>query len=86
MAKEPALEGDQGKEPKRARKHTPGRGHRRKSDAKKKERFAKKAKKKREEEEEAANREWDRWDGLSEPARRLRDDLKPKRPRPNNGN
>jgi hypothetical protein len=90
MAEEPASEDDPGRPPeqarKRIRKHTPGRGHRRKSERKKKIRFGKKATKKREDEKEAAKREWDRWDRLSEPARRLRDDLKPKRPRPTNDN
>jgi hypothetical protein len=68
------------------RKHTPGRGHRRKSEGAKKRRFRKKAERKRQEEDEAARKEWDRWDKLTEPARRLRSDLKPKRPRPKNAN
>jgi hypothetical protein len=57
--------------------HTPGRGHRRKSDPHKKRRFEEKAKRKRDE----ADRRYDEasriWEGMSEDARRMCPEFNP---------
>lgn len=67
------------------KKHTPGRGHARKSEAPKKRLFAKKARLRREREREEAKRQWQVWDNLTEEQRKFRQDLFPVYPRPING-
>jgi hypothetical protein len=57
--------------PKGGVKHTPGRGHDRKSAAAKKRRFAPKAARKRQQEEAEVRRAWDEWDALPEEVKRL---------------
>ena len=62
--------------------HTPGRGHRRKSNPAKKRRFRRKATSKRfetKQRNEAAKRAWDE---MSEEARRLRPELNPETMKP----
>lgn len=62
--------------------HTPGRGHRRKSDPAKKRNFTERARKQREE----ADRKYDEavraWNEMSEQARNLRPELDPELIRP----
>jgi hypothetical protein len=50
-----------GRGPKGGKKHTPGRGHNRKSIGGKRKRFAKKAQKKRTQAEEDARKAWELW-------------------------
>jgi hypothetical protein len=69
--------------PRGGRKHTPGRGHTRKSGPLKKKRFREKAAKKREKQQEDLHRQWDEWDSLPDDVKKLRQDKKPKSPRPN---
>lgn len=63
-------------------KHTPGRGHARKSDPQKKKRFRRKAATKRQEKHEALRKQWEEWDALTPDAKKLRPEMKPKQPRP----
>ncbi len=70
--------------PKGGKKHTPGRDHDRKSHKKKAKRFQKKAQKRREALENDAREQWRVWDQLSEEQKRLREDLRPTLPRPDN--
>jgi len=51
--------------------HTPGRGHRRKSDPHKKKRFRKKGPKKKIEDQKAYEDACKRWDAMSEEKRKL---------------
>jgi hypothetical protein len=70
------------KGPKGGVKHTPGRGHKRKSDPRKKKRFQQKARKKRQAKEETLRKQWDEWDSLPPEVQQLRPQKKPKLPRP----
>lgn len=70
MAEE-ELEGGKKKGPKGGVKHTPGRGHARKSGPVKKDRFGKKSAKRRKETEEEAQRQWRVYDQLSDTAKKL---------------
>jgi hypothetical protein len=70
--------------PKGGMKHTPGRGHSRRSASKKKKRFQKRAASKRREEQAEARMQWERWESLPREAQRLLRDLKPLLPRPTN--
>jgi hypothetical protein len=51
--------------------HTPGRGHRRKSDPSKKKRWRKKRVRTKADKDEAARRLWADWDSLTDEQRRL---------------
>lgn len=64
------------------RKHTPGRGHTRKSGSAKRKRFQKKALRQREEAEADLKRQWDDWDALPPEVQGFRPELKPRLPRP----
>jgi len=64
------------------KKHTPGRGHTRKSWPAKLKRFQKKARRQQEEAEADLRRQWDDWDRLPLEVQRLRPELKPRSPRP----
>jgi hypothetical protein len=64
-------------------KHTPGRGHTRKSGPQKKKRFQKKAAQQRQTRQKDLRKLWDEWDSLPPKVQKLRPDLKPKVPRPN---
>jgi len=66
------------------KKHTPGRGHRRKSDPEKAQRFQRKAARQREAAQKALKEAWERWDRLSEEQKKLLPEFKPKEPRPSN--
>jgi hypothetical protein len=68
--------------PKGGKKHTPGRGHDRKSRQRKKKRFAKKAQRNRELARKEAEEAWKLWDSLPDDVKRFRTELKPKMPRP----
>jgi hypothetical protein len=68
--------------PKGGRKHTPGRGHNRKSESQKKNRFTRKAERQRDEAVEAAREAWTEWDALSDDAKKLLPEKRPKEPRP----
>jgi len=68
------------------RKHTPGRGHRRKSEPQKRRKFRKKRDMKRQEALENARRQWQQWDSFSDEQKLLLSDLRPTQPRPENGN
>lgn len=68
--------------PKGGRKHTPGRGHDRKSRRAKGKKFRKEAERKRRALEEEARRQWAKWDRMSEFERRLFPEEKPALPRP----
>ncbi len=57
--------------------HTPGRGHRRKSDPPKKRRYRKKARKKKSEAQRRYDEAKRAWDQMSEEARELRPELDP---------
>ena len=72
------------KGPKGGVKHTPGRGHRRKSGLQKKKRFQKKAARKRQAKKTALQAQWDEWESLPPEVQKLRPDKKPKLPRPKN--
>ena len=80
MAEEERAERNRG--PKGGRKHTPGRGHRRKSEALKKKRFQRKAATKRRAEHDELRAQWHEWDALSAEQQRLLPDMKPIQPRP----
>jgi hypothetical protein len=58
-------------------RHTPGRGHRRKSDPIKRKRFKKKAAKKKIEAIRRYNEAKKEWERMSEDARKMRPDLDP---------
>jgi len=58
-------------------KHTPGRGHRRKSDPIKKRRFQKKAAEQKEAAQKAYKEALKRWENMSEDARKLEPELHP---------
>ena len=62
--------------------HTPGRGHRRKSDPSKKRRFRKNAEKKKAERDRRYDEARRAWSQMSEAARRLRPELDPDLVRP----
>jgi hypothetical protein len=64
------------------RKHTPGRGHRRKSEPQKKRRFRRKAATKHRAENESLRARWDEWNAMLPEQQRLLPDKKPKKPRP----
>jgi hypothetical protein len=68
--------------PKGGRKHKPGRGHRSKSAAQEKKRFARRARKKRKVAAAVARRAWQKWDAMSEEAKKLLWDKRPQMPRP----
>jgi hypothetical protein len=68
--------------PKGGKKHTPGRGHTRKSEGPKKKRFQKTAKKKRKARDEAARQAWKLWDSLPDDVKKRRPELEPTMPRP----
>jgi hypothetical protein len=76
-SKEPIKRG-----PKGGRKHTPGRGHAHKSVKRKKKNIRKRAQKKRQAKEQVARQAWEVWDSLSAEQQKLRYDLKPDMPRP----
>jgi len=63
-------------------KHTPGRGHTRKSGPAKRNRFQKKALRQRGEAEADLKKQWDDWDALPPEVQGLRPELKPRLPRP----
>jgi hypothetical protein len=67
--------GEKKRGPKGGIKHTPGRGHSRKSSPHRKLRFGKRAARLRKEKEETARKLWKEWD-----------DLTPELPRPKNEN
>jgi hypothetical protein len=67
---------------KRGLKHTPGRGHTRKSAPLKKKRFRQKAAKNRQAQQDELRTQWDVWDSLSPELQKLRPDKKPNLPRP----
>jgi hypothetical protein len=70
-------------EEKPKKKHTPGRGHRRKSDPRKQRRFKMNMARKQKEAEELARRLWQRYDQLPDEAKKLLGSKgKPKLPRP----
>lgn len=69
--------------PKGGIKHTPGRGHTPKSGPQKKKRFQQKAARRRRAKQSDLRRQWDKWDALPPDVQKLRPELKPKRPRPN---
>jgi len=75
-------EGGKKKEPKGGVKHTPGRGHRRKSDPQRKKRFKKNVVKRKKELQEALRQQWDEWNALGPEVRKFFPELKPKLPRP----
>jgi hypothetical protein len=64
-------------------RHTPGRSHTPKSGPPKKKRFQRKAARKRLARQDELRTQWDIWDSLSPEVQRLRPELKPKLPRPN---
>ena len=68
--------------PKSGRKHTPGKGHIRKSGPQKRKRFARRAVQKRKQERLTLLEKWLRWERLPEEVKRLRPELKPIEPRP----
>lgn len=68
--------------PKGGRKHTPGRGHDAKSGPRKRKRFAKRAAQKRAAERRNLIEQWERWELLSDDVKRMRPELKPTAPRP----
>jgi hypothetical protein len=71
--------------PKGGKKHTPGRGHDRKSRNQKAKRLVAKAARKREQLRREAAEQWRVWDSLSDDAKKLRPELAPKHPRPTDG-
>ena len=68
--------------PKGGRKHTPGKGHTRKSGPQKRKRFANKAAKKRELERRKQRDAWELWESLPDDVKKLRPELQPREPRP----
>src|SRR5438128_29293 len=69
------------KGPKGGVKHTPGRGHTRKSGPQKKKRFQNEAAKKRRAQQEKLRKQWEEWDALSPEQQKHLSKLKPKQPR-----
>jgi hypothetical protein len=67
--------------PKGGKKHTPGRGHDRKSRLRKDRRRIEKARKRREALEAEARKQWAIWDSLGGEKQKLRPDLRPTLPR-----
>jgi hypothetical protein len=67
-------------------KHTPGRGHSRKSGPLKKKRFQKKAAKKRQAQQDDLRKQWEDWDSLPPEVQKLLPEKKPKLPRPEDEN
>jgi hypothetical protein len=63
-------------------KHTPGRGHARKSGVQKKKRFQRKAAKRRQAEQDDLQKQWDEWETLPPEVQKLRPEKKPTRPKP----
>jgi hypothetical protein len=59
--------------------HTPGRGHRRKSDPHKKKRFQKKAQRRKIEAQKAYENAKRLWDSFTEEVRKIRTDLDPEK-------
>ena len=82
MADEKEEEEKKKRGPKGGVKHTPGRGHARKSGPQKKKRFRKKAAKRRQAQQDSLREQWQEWDSLSPEVQKLRPDKKPKLPRP----
>lgn len=68
--------------PKGGEKHTPGRGHDRKSRTRKDKKRVKKARQRREELEAEARRQWQVWKPLSDFEKKMRPELKPTLPEP----
>jgi hypothetical protein len=66
------------------KKHTPGRGHRRKTDPRKKDRFRKSAAAKRQKKIALLRQQWAEWDTMPPEEQKLRPNKKPNRPRPKN--
>lgn len=69
--------------PKGGRKHTPGRDHARKSQSHRRKKFQQKKAREREASRKSCREQWAVWDALSDAARKLRPDLTPDCPRPN---
>jgi hypothetical protein len=74
-----------GRGPKGGRKHTPGRGHDRKSKRQKDKAFRKRAARKREQRRREAEEQWRVWDSLPDDVKPFRHELYPKYPRPGDG-
>jgi hypothetical protein len=68
--------------PKGGVKHTPGRGHTRKSGPQKQRRYQKEAAKKRQRKQDDLRKQWANWDSMPPEVQKLRPDKKPKLPRP----
>jgi hypothetical protein len=77
-------EAEKKKGPKGGIKHTPGRGHVRKSGVQKRKRFQRKAARKRQRKEQELRRQWEEWDSLPPEVRKLRPESEPRQPRPAN--
>ncbi len=75
-------EGRKKKGPKGGAKHTPGRGHTRKSGPRKKKRFQQKTAKKRKAEQQELRRRWAEWDALPPEVQKFFPEMKPPLPRP----
>jgi hypothetical protein len=71
--------------PKGGRKHTPGRGHDRKSRVRKDLKRRRKAERRRAALGTKAREQWMIWDSLTTEQRKMRPDLRPTLPRPDNG-
>ena len=82
MGNEPSDDRKQG--PKGGIKHTPGRGHARKSGPNKKKRFQRKAVRKWQAQETDSIVQWAEWDALPPDVQKLLPDKKPDSPRPAN--
>jgi hypothetical protein len=70
------------KGPKGGVKHTPGRGHTRKSEPLKKKRFQKKTAKKRQQQKESLRQQWLEWDAMPPEVKKFFPEKKPQLPRP----
>jgi hypothetical protein len=70
--------------PKAGIKHQPGRGHNRKSGPSQKRRFMRRAAHLRQAQEEKTRKQWQDYDRLPEEVKKLRPDLLPETPRPDN--
>jgi hypothetical protein len=75
-------EGQKKRGPKGGIKHTPGRGHARKSGPQKKKRFQRKAARKRRDRQDDLRKQWQAWDALPPEVQKMRPELQPKLPRP----
>jgi hypothetical protein len=75
-------EAEKKKGPKGGVKHTPGRGHNRKSGPAKKMRFQKRAARIRQQEQESLRKQWEEWDAMPPEVQKFLPDKKPKLPRP----